>query len=47
MYVVDYVAKFEELSRFCPYYNSVDARGFKCMKFESGLCLEIKKFIGY
>lgn len=43
----DYEAKFEYLSRFYPHYNGVDAEGSKCMKFESGLDLEIKQFIVY
>lgn len=47
MTVVDYAAKFEELSRFYPYYNAVGVEGSKCIKFKSGLHLEIKKFIGY
>lgn len=45
--MVDYAAKFEELSRFCPLYNYVEAEGSKCVKFESGLHPEIKQFIGY
>ncbi|XP_050885094.1 uncharacterized protein LOC127088221 [Lathyrus oleraceus] len=45
--VADYVAKFEELSRFCSYYNGVGAKGSKCIKFKSGLRLEIKQFIKY
>ena len=47
MIVVDNAAKFEELSRFCPHYNGVEAEGSKCVKLESGLHLEIKQFIGY
>ncbi|XP_050920408.1 uncharacterized protein LOC127138046 [Lathyrus oleraceus] len=47
MIVDDYVAKFEEQSRFCPHYNIVEAEGSKCVMFESGLCPEIKQFIGY
>jgi hypothetical protein len=35
--VAEYVAKFEELSRFCPYINAEDAMVSKCVKFESGL----------
>lgn len=45
--IVKYVAKFEELVKFCPHYNSSAAEGSKCIKFESGLRPEIKKDIGY
>lgn len=31
MIVADYAAKFEELSRFCPHYNIVEAKGSKCV----------------
>ncbi|XP_050908642.1 uncharacterized protein LOC127122334 [Lathyrus oleraceus] len=47
MYVANYAAMFEKLSRYCPHYNGVGAEGSKCVKFESGLCPEIKQFIGY
>lgn len=47
MTVADYAAKFEELSRFCPHYNGAEAEMSKCIKFENGLCREIKKLIGY
>ncbi|XP_050902471.1 uncharacterized protein LOC127113967 [Lathyrus oleraceus] len=46
MTVVDYVAKFEELSRFFPYYNGVGEES-KGVKFESGLHPKIRQFIGY
>ena len=42
MSIVDYAAKFEELIKFFPYYNGVDAEESKCIKFESGFLLEIK-----
>ena len=45
--MLEYAAKFEELSRFCPYINAVDAKVSKCLKFENGLRPEIKQFIGY
>ncbi|XP_050896090.1 uncharacterized protein LOC127102799 [Lathyrus oleraceus] len=45
MIVVDYAAKFEELSRFCTHYNGLEAEGSKCIEFESGLLLQIKQFI--
>jgi len=35
--IAQYAAKFEELSRFCPYINVEDAMVSKCVKFESGL----------
>ncbi|XP_050890117.1 uncharacterized protein LOC127095478 [Lathyrus oleraceus] len=38
-------AKFEELSRFCPHYNGVEAEGSNCIKFNGELRKEIKKFI--
>lgn len=47
MTIVDYAAKFEELSRFSPYYNEVEVEVSKCIKFENGLRPEIKQFIGY
>ncbi|XP_050915353.1 uncharacterized protein LOC127130377 [Lathyrus oleraceus] len=47
MFVVYYETKFEVLSRYCPYYNCLDAEGSKCVKFENGLRPEIKEFIGY
>lgn len=39
MLVIDYAAKFEELSRFCPHYNAVGAEVSKCGKFENVLRL--------
>lgn len=47
MTVVEYVAKFEELVKFCPYYNGAALEGSKYIKFENGLHLEIKQGIGY
>ena len=47
MFVSEYAAKFEELSRFCPYINAAGAEVSKCLKFENGLRPEIKQFIGY
>lgn len=47
MIVTDYAAKFKELLRFCPHYNSVKVKGYKFVKFGSGLHPEIKQFIGY
>jgi len=45
MYVADYAAKFEELSRFYPYINVEDVMVSKCVKFESGLRPEIYQYI--
>jgi len=42
-----YAPKFEELSRFCPYINAVGEEASKCIKFESRLHPEIKKFIRF
>lgn len=47
MIVVDFAAKFEELSRFFPHYSGLGVGGSKCIKFESGLCPEIKQFVKY
>ncbi|XP_050874992.1 uncharacterized protein LOC127078595 [Lathyrus oleraceus] len=47
MTVTDYAEKSKELFRFYPHYNIVGAKGSKCIKFESGLSLMIKKFIKY
>lgn len=47
MSYADYAAKFEELSRFCPYYIGVVAEGSKCIKFESDLHPEIKQLTKY
>lgn len=47
MIVVEYTARFEELVKFCPYYNGVADEGLKCIKFESGLHPDIKQGIGY
>jgi len=41
MFVAEYAAKYEELSRFCPYINAEDAMVSKCVKFENGLRSEI------
>jgi len=41
--VAEYAAKFEELSRFCPYAEG--AMVSKCVKFESGLRLEIYQYM--
>lgn len=43
--VVEYAAKFEELSRFCPYINADDAMVSKCVKFESRLRPNIYQYM--
>ncbi|MCH93645.1 cellular nucleic acid-binding protein, partial [Trifolium medium] len=45
--VAEYAARFEELSRFCPHFNTIEAEYDKCVKFESGLRLDIKQLIGF
>ncbi|XP_050902154.1 uncharacterized protein LOC127111710 [Lathyrus oleraceus] len=47
MTIAKHAAKFEELVKFCPYYNGVAAEGSKCIKFERKLRPEIKQDIGY
>ncbi|MCI54101.1 cellular nucleic acid-binding protein, partial [Trifolium medium] len=42
-----YSAKFEALCVFSPHYNTVEAEEDKCVKFESGLCADIKQLIGF
>ncbi|XP_073219573.1 uncharacterized protein [Cicer arietinum] len=46
MSVADYVAKFEELSRYYPLYVGEAGKKSKCSKFEMGLRPEIKKQVG-
>jgi len=38
-------AKYEELSRFCPYINAEDAMVSKCVKFENDLKPKIYQYI--
>jgi len=45
MSVAEYVVKFEELSRFCTYINAKYVMVSRCVKFESGLRLEIYQYI--
>ncbi|XP_027368326.1 uncharacterized protein LOC113874292 [Abrus precatorius] len=44
MSIDEYAAKFEELSKYCPYFAQADDRAH-CSKFESGLRLDIKQAI--
>ncbi|XP_058746292.1 uncharacterized protein LOC131619185 [Vicia villosa] len=46
MSVTEYAAKFVELAKFYPHYNEATAEFSKCIKFENGLRLEIKKGVG-
>ncbi|XP_050920245.1 uncharacterized protein LOC127137869 [Lathyrus oleraceus] len=45
--VAEYAAKFEELIKFCPHYNTANAERSKCLKFVNGLRPDIKKAMGY
>ncbi|MCI56619.1 cellular nucleic acid-binding protein, partial [Trifolium medium] len=42
-----YAAKFEELCRFAPHYNTMEAEEDKCVKFKNGLRPDIKQLIGF
>ncbi|XP_027361356.1 uncharacterized protein LOC113869296 [Abrus precatorius] len=44
MSVGEYAAKFDELSKYCPYFAQADDRS-RCSKFESGLRPDIKQAI--
>ncbi|XP_058774454.1 uncharacterized protein LOC131648742 [Vicia villosa] len=45
--LTNYAAKFVELAKFPTHYNEALAEFSKCIKFDNGLCLVIKKEIGY
>ncbi|XP_058758173.1 uncharacterized protein LOC131631395 [Vicia villosa] len=45
--VAVYAAKFQELIKYCPHYNTANAERSKCLKFVNGLRHDIKKAIGY
>ncbi|MCI63222.1 hypothetical protein A2U01_0084479, partial [Trifolium medium] len=47
MSVSEYAAKFEELCRFAPHYNTMEAEEDKCVKFENELRSDIKQLIGF
>jgi len=47
MSVTEYAAKFVELAKFYPHYTAETAEFSKCIKFENGLCPDIKRAIGY
>lgn len=39
MIMVDYATNFEEILRFFPHYNGVEAKGSKCVKFRMAYVL--------
>jgi len=47
MSVTKYAAKFVELAKFYPHYTPETGEFSKCIKFENGLRVEIKRAIGY
>ncbi|XP_058741885.1 uncharacterized protein LOC131614294 [Vicia villosa] len=44
--VTEYAAKFTELIKFYPHFDGEGAEFSKCIKFQNGLCSEIKKVVG-
>ncbi|MCI77642.1 GRAS family transcription factor, partial [Trifolium medium] len=47
MTVSEYAARFEDLCRFAPHYNTMEAEEDKCVKFKNGLRPDIKQLIGF
>jgi len=47
MSVTEYATKFVELAKFYPHYTPDTAEFSKCIKFDNGLCADIKRAIGY
>ncbi|XP_058788212.1 uncharacterized protein LOC131662423 [Vicia villosa] len=45
--VAEYAEKFQELIKYCPHYNTMNAKMSKCLKFVNGLRHDIKKAIRY
>src|ERR1051325_5562459 len=45
--VVEYAVRFQELIKYYPYYNTMNAERSNCLKFVNGLRPNIKKAIGY
>src|ERR1051325_5292676 len=41
-----YVARFQELIKYCPHYNTMNAKRSKCLKFVNGLRPDIERAIG-
>lgn len=45
MYVTDYVAKFEELTKFYPHYYGFGNEDSKCVMFESSCVLKSNRLL--
>ncbi|XP_050877720.1 uncharacterized protein LOC127081511 [Lathyrus oleraceus] len=45
--VTEYAAKFEDLIKFCPHYNTANVERSKCLKFVNDLGPDIKKEMSY
>src|ERR1051325_10017712 len=45
--VAKYAAKFQELIKYCPHYNTTNTERSKCLKFVNGLRPDVKKVISY
>ncbi|XP_058765344.1 uncharacterized protein LOC131638813 [Vicia villosa] len=45
--VAEYATKFQELIKYCPHYNIMNAERSKCLKFLNSLRHDIKKAIDY
>ncbi|XP_058726608.1 uncharacterized protein LOC131597968 [Vicia villosa] len=45
--VVVYAERFQELIKYCPHYNTINAERSNCLKFVNGFRPDIKKAIGY
>ncbi|XP_058782854.1 uncharacterized protein LOC131657477 [Vicia villosa] len=45
--IAEYAVRFQELIKYCPYYNTANVERSKCLKFVNCLRPEIKKAIVY
>ncbi|XP_058733245.1 uncharacterized protein LOC131604847 [Vicia villosa] len=45
--VAEYAARFQELIKYCPHYNTMNEESSKCLKFVNGLQPDIMKAIDY
>ncbi|XP_058734259.1 uncharacterized protein LOC131605988 [Vicia villosa] len=45
--ITDYAARFIKLAKFYPRYDGPGGEFSKCVKFENGLCADIKKVVRY
>ena len=45
--IVMYAARFQELIKYYPHYNTANVERSKCLNFVNGLRHDIKKSIGY